>query len=60
MSEDRLRTHLLRPMESSKEDGLGLGVYTIRQVVRLHGGRLRIASSPAGTRLQFSFPVSGE
>ncbi len=47
-----------RPVASMKEDGLGLGVYTMRQVARIHGGSVSLRSAPgAGTRLRFLFPA---
>jgi len=58
MSEEFLRERLFHPFTTTKEDGLGLGLYTIRQVVVLHGGSVRILSArDAGTRVRFHFPV---
>jgi signal transduction histidine kinase len=58
MSEELMRECLGKPFQSTKEDGLGLGVYTIRQVAALHGALVRIASAPGvGTRVRFSFPA---
>jgi signal transduction histidine kinase len=57
MDEQFIREHLFRPFTTTKEDGLGLGLYTIRQVVGLHEGTVRISSATdAGTRVRFSFP----
>lgn len=59
MSEEFLRERLFRPFSSTKEDGLGLGVYTFRQVAVLHGGSVRILTTEGvGTRVRFHFPVS--
>jgi signal transduction histidine kinase len=61
ISPEFLRESLFRPFCSTKADGLGLGVYTLRQVARLHGGTVRIQSEPgAGTRVRFHFPADGE
>lgn len=58
MSEAFVRERLFRPFGSTKEAGLGLGVYTMRQVAALHGGSLRILSiEGGGTRVRFHFPV---
>ncbi len=58
MSASFIREQLFRPFSSTKEDGLGLGVYTIRQVAFLHGGTVRIESAEGvGTRVRFAFPV---
>jgi len=57
MSEEFLRHRLFRPFTTTKQTGLGLGLYTIRQVVALHGGTVRILSAErAGTRVRFHFP----
>ncbi len=59
MSESFLRRRLFRPFSSTKKDGLGLGVYTIRQVAALHGANLRILSGEGlGTCVRFYFPDS--
>lgn len=58
MSPEFQRRLLARQFSSTKSDGLGLGVYTVRQVAALHGGSVRIASEPgAGTRVRFFFPI---
>jgi len=58
MSEEFLREKLFNPFSTTKEDGLGLGVYTIRQVALLHGGSVRIRSVEGqGTRVRFHFPT---
>lgn len=61
MSDDFLRAKLRRPFSSTKEEGLGLGVYTMRQVAELHGGTMRIASAEGrGTRVRFHLPAGTE
>ncbi len=58
MSQDFVREKLFSPFVSTKEDGMGLGVYTLRQVARLHGGSVRILSAEGlGTRVRFHFPA---
>jgi signal transduction histidine kinase len=58
MDGEFIRERLFCPFSSTKENGLGLGVYTMAQVARLHGGTVRIASAPdVGTRVRFHFPV---
>jgi signal transduction histidine kinase len=58
MSEVFLRERLSRPFASTKEDGLGLGMYTFRQVAHLHGGSARILTTEGvGTRVRFHFPA---
>jgi signal transduction histidine kinase len=61
MSEEWLNQCLARPFRSTKEDGLGLGLYTIRQVAAIHDATVRIGSAPGvGTRLRFAFPAEEE
>jgi signal transduction histidine kinase len=58
MSDESMRKCLAGPFHSTKEDGLGLGIYTIRQVAAIHDATVRIASAPrVGTRVRFSFPA---
>ena len=58
MSEDFLREFMSQPFLSTKEEGMGLGVYTFRQVAALHGGSVRILSREGeGTRVRFHFPA---
>ena len=58
MSEEFVRRVMVAPFASTKDDGMGLGVYTFRQVAVLHGGHVRIKSREGeGTRVRFHFPV---
>jgi len=58
MSEQFLQERLFRPFCGTKEGGLGLGVYTMKQVAVLHDGSLRILSGAGrGTRVRFHFSV---
>ena len=58
MTDEFLRNGLNEPFASTKEDGMGLGVYTFRQVAALHGGSVRILSRAGeGTRVRFHFPA---
>jgi signal transduction histidine kinase len=58
MTEEFLRDGLNKPFASTKEDGMGLGVYTFRQVAALHGGNVRVLSREGeGTRVRFHFPA---
>jgi len=58
MSEEFVRERLFQPYITTKDEGLGLGAYTIRQVAALHGGSVRVSSvEGAGTRIRFRLPV---
>jgi len=57
MDREFSRRWLFRPFASTKEDGLGLGVYTMRQVALIHGGTVQIRSGNGrGTLVSFRFP----
>ena len=58
-------TRLFRPFATTKQKGIGLGLFTCREIVEAHGGRLEVESKPgAGTRFRVVLPsrlfASGE
>jgi signal transduction histidine kinase len=44
MSEEFMRKRLFRPFATTKSNGLGLGLYTTREVIRAYGGRIDVES----------------
>jgi signal transduction histidine kinase len=57
MTEEFIKTRLYRPFSTTKNKGIGLGLFTCREVVEAHGGRLEVESSPgAGTRFRVVLP----
>lgn len=61
MSREFLRTRLFRPFQTTKANGVGLGLYTARNIVRFHGGSLTIRSLPgSGTTVRISLPAEPE
>jgi signal transduction histidine kinase len=57
MTEQFIKTKLYRPFSTTKNKGIGLGLFTCREVVEAHGGRLEVESSPgAGTRFRVVLP----
>jgi putative PEP-CTERM system histidine kinase len=39
-----IRTELFKPFRTSKNQGLGIGLYQSRQIIEAHGGRIEVAS----------------
>lgn len=57
MTEEFIRTRLYRPFSTTKNKGIGLGLFTCREVVEAHGGKLEVQSAPgAGTRFRVVLP----
>jgi signal transduction histidine kinase len=57
MTPEFVRTRLYRPFSTTKNKGIGLGLFTCKEVVEAHGGRLEVESSPgAGTRFRVVLP----
>ncbi|WP_045218788.1 two-component system sensor histidine kinase NtrB [Desulfonatronum thioautotrophicum] len=51
------RQRALEPFYTTRKDGSGLGLAIVRKIVRDHGGRLEITSSPGqGARVSMFFP----
>ncbi|MEO8430310.1 MAG: ATP-binding protein [Acidobacteriota bacterium] len=56
MSAEFVRERLFRPFQTTKADGVGLGVFTASQIVRHHGGTIRVKSERgSGTVVRLSF-----
>ena len=59
MTEDFLRNHLFRPFSTTKEKGLGIGLYQCRQIVEAHEGRIEVTSEAGiGTVFTVVLPVA--
>lgn len=59
MTPEFLRERLLQPFETTKPNGVGLGLFTASQIVRYHSGTLRVLSQPGGgTIIRISFPAA--
>jgi len=59
MSEEFVRERLFRPFQTTKPDGVGLGLFTASQIVRHHGGTIRVRSvADEGTVMRVAFPAA--
>ncbi|MGI9106284.1 MAG: ATP-binding protein [Pyrinomonadaceae bacterium] len=57
ISEEFIRTRLFRAFATTKKRGIGLGLYTCREIVEAHGGRLDVESKlGSGTRFRVVLP----
>lgn len=58
ITEAFVENDLFQPFVTTKENGMGLGLYTARQVFALHGARISVKSVPAaGTTFTIKFPA---
>lgn len=61
MTAEFMRDALFQPFRSTKPEGVGLGLYTARRILRAHGGKVTVASSPeAGTVVRVTLPATGD
>jgi signal transduction histidine kinase len=55
---EQVRANLFKPFFTTKSDGTGLGLLSVRRIVTNHRGYLRVHSEPGkGTRFALYFPV---
>ena len=58
MSEAFLKDSLFRPFQSTKKEGLGIGMFQSRMIVEAHGGSIRVESETGrGSTFRVSLPV---
>jgi signal transduction histidine kinase len=59
MEADFIRNVLFRPFQSTKNNGIGVGMFQCRAIVEAHGGTIEVESEPGkGTRFRVGLPVS--
>ncbi len=58
MSLDFIRDELFRPFASTKQDGFGIGMYQVRDLIGRWQGTMTVESEPgAGTRIRIALPL---
>jgi signal transduction histidine kinase len=59
MTEDFVKNHLFKPFRTTKEKGLGIGLYQCRQIVEAHGGKIEVKSEVnKGTEFTVFLPIA--
>ncbi|HEY6066843.1 MAG TPA: ATP-binding protein, partial [Thermoanaerobaculia bacterium] len=57
MSPEFLRDRIFKPFQTTKPDGVGLGLATASQIVQFHKGKINVSSRPGGgTIVRVVFP----
>ncbi|MBO0723424.1 MAG: HAMP domain-containing protein, partial [Blastocatellia bacterium] len=61
MTDEFMRERLFHPFATTKKKGIGLGLYSCRDIIEQHGGQIEVASKiNAGTEFKIILPVLTE
>ena len=61
MTEEFMRERLFHPFATTKKKGIGLGLYSCRDIIEQHGGRIDVASRVnVGTEFKVILPMKAE
>ena len=59
MTAEFVRRSLFRPFQTTKRNGLGIGMFHCKTIVDAHGGRMEVETSPGrGTTVQVLLPLA--
>lgn len=60
MTEEFMRERLFHPFATTKKKGIGLGLYSCRDIIEQHGGKIVVASQVGrGTEFSVILPIKG-
>ena len=57
MTPEFLRDSLFRPFQTTKKNGLGIGMFHSRMIVEAHRGRIEVESEPGRAPLSIFLPL---
>jgi hypothetical protein len=58
MSEEFVENHLFRPFQTTKKQGMGIGLFHCKTIVEAHGGRIEVETEEGkGTTFRILLPV---
>jgi signal transduction histidine kinase len=61
MTEEFMRTRLFHPFATTKKKGIGLGLYSCRDIIEQHGGRIDVNSQvDVGTEFRVVLPLKAD
>jgi signal transduction histidine kinase len=61
MTDEFMRERLFHPFATTKKKGIGLGLYSCRDIIEQHGGRIDVASKVSvGTEFKVILPLKAE
>jgi signal transduction histidine kinase len=59
MTSEFIDSKLFRPFQTTKETGMGIGMFQSKAIIDAHGGRIEVESLPGkGTTFRITLPVS--
>ena len=59
MTDEFKRTRLFQPFATTKKKGIGLGLYSCREIIEQHGGRIEVTSQvDVGTEFRIVLPLT--